>query len=61
MGKEVFVFAFDELSLPKLEGLKVDAMISFGCPRIATDDLEKYKVPFVNFTELIRDGYLKNI
>jgi len=54
-GKEVFVFAFDELSIPKLEGLKVDAMVSFGCPRIATDDLEKYKVPFVNFTDLLRN------
>jgi 2-(3-amino-3-carboxypropyl)histidine synthase len=58
-GKEVFVFAFDELSIPKLEGLKVDAMVSFGCPRIATDDLDKYKVPFINFTELVKDGYLK--
>lgn len=54
MGKEVFVFAFDELSIPKLEGLKVDAMVSFGCPRIATDDLEKYKVPIVNFSDLIK-------
>lgn len=53
-GKEVFIFAFDELSIPKLEGLKVDAMVSFGCPRIATDDLEKYKIPMVNFTELIK-------
>jgi len=59
-GKEVLIFAFDELSIPKLEGLKVDAMISFGCPRISTDDLDKYKVPFINFTELIRDGYLKS-
>jgi 2-(3-amino-3-carboxypropyl)histidine synthase len=58
-GKTVYVFAFDELSIPKLEGLKVDAMISFGCPRIATDDLDKYKVPLINFTELIKDGYLK--
>jgi 2-(3-amino-3-carboxypropyl)histidine synthase len=57
-GKEVFVFAFDELSIPKLEGLKVDAMVSFGCPRIATDDLEKYKVPFVNFTDLLKQNAL---
>lgn len=57
MGKEVFIFAFDELSIPKLEGLKVDAMVSFGCPRIATDDLEKYRVPFVNFTDLIKSKF----
>lgn len=54
MGKEVFVFAMDEFSTEKLEGLKVDAMISFGCPRIATDDFEKYKIPIINFTELIK-------
>lgn len=54
-GKEVFIFAMDEFSIPKLEGLKVDAMISFGCPRIATDDLEKYKIPLVNFTELMKE------
>jgi 2-(3-amino-3-carboxypropyl)histidine synthase len=53
-GKEVFVFAMDEFSVPKLEGFKVDAMVSFGCPRIATDDIEKYKIPIVNFTELIK-------
>lgn len=54
-GKEVFVFAMDEFSVPKLEGLKVDAMVSFGCPRIATDDFEKYKIPLVNFTELVKE------
>lgn len=58
-GKEVFVFAMDELTIPKLEGLKVDAMISFGCPRIATDDLEKYKTPMINFTELLKSSALK--
>lgn len=54
-GKEVFVFAMDEFSIPKIEGLKVDAMVSFGCPRIATDDLEKYKIPLVNFTEIMKE------
>lgn len=58
-GKQVFVFAMDEFSTQKLEGLRVDAMVSFGCPRIAADDLEKYKVPIVNFSELLRGGVLR--
>ncbi len=54
-GKEVIVLAFDELSPAKLEGLKLDAVVSFACPRIATDDLDKYKIPMVNYTLLMRN------
>ncbi len=54
-GKEVFIFAMDELSQQKLEGLKIDAFINFSCPRIGTDDLEKYKIPFVNYTEIMKE------
>lgn len=55
-GKKVFVFAVDELSIPKIEGLKVDALVNFACPRIGTDDLEKYKVPIVNYVELMKQA-----
>lgn len=54
-GKEVILLAFDELSPEKLEGLKLDAIISFACPRIATDDLSKYKIPMINYMLLMRD------
>ena len=55
MGKEVFVFAMDEMTINKLDFLQCDALVSFGCPRISTDDLEKYKIPIVNFTELLKN------
>jgi 2-(3-amino-3-carboxypropyl)histidine synthase len=51
-GKKVFVLAFDELSNDKLEGLKLDVVISFGCPRIGTDDLERAKIPLINWSDV---------
>ena len=59
MGKNVYVFAMDEMTIQKLDFLKVDALVSFGCPRISTDDLEKYKIPIINFTELIKNNIFK--
>src|SRR5439155_12211597 len=35
-GKEVFLLAFDEVSQDKIEGLKLDFLISFACPRLAS-------------------------
>ena len=48
-GKEVYVFAMDEITPEKLEGLKLDALVSLACPRIGIDDLERYKIPVVNW------------
>jgi len=53
-GKRVFILAFDELSNDKLEGLKLDIVISFACPRIGTDDLERTKNPLINWYEVER-------
>ncbi len=53
-GKEVIVLAFDELSPAKLDGLNLDVVVSFACPRMATDDLDKYKIPLVNYTSLLK-------
>jgi 2-(3-amino-3-carboxypropyl)histidine synthase len=50
-GKKVFILAFDELSNDKLEGLKLDILINFSCPRIGTDDLERTKIPILNWYE----------
>lgn len=51
-GKEVFILAMDEIIPEKVEGLKLDALVNCSCPRIGIDDLERYKIPVVNFTEL---------
>lgn len=48
-GKDVVFLAMDEISPQKIEGLNLDALVNFACPRIGTDDLEKYKIPVVNY------------
>jgi 2-(3-amino-3-carboxypropyl)histidine synthase len=51
-GKEVYLFAMDEISQQKLEGLKLDIFINFACPRISTDDQDKYKIPMLNYYDI---------
>jgi 2-(3-amino-3-carboxypropyl)histidine synthase len=52
-GKEVFILAMDEITPEKMEGLKLDALVNCACPRVGIDDLERYKIPVVNFTEIV--------
>jgi len=52
MGKEVYVLAFDEIAPEKMEGLKLDFLINFGCPRIGIDDLPKYRLPMLNAEDI---------
>jgi len=52
-GKEVYLLAADEIEPEKLEGMKLDLLISTACPRIGIDDLSKYKIPIINLDELV--------
>jgi 2-(3-amino-3-carboxypropyl)histidine synthase len=52
IGKEVYILAMDEVTPQKLEGLKLDLLVSVGCPRIGIDDLEKFKTPILNTEDL---------
>jgi len=54
-GKEVFIIAMDRIEPEKLEGLKLDGLITFACPRIGIDDLEKYKTPIVNWDQFEKE------
>jgi len=54
-GKEVFILAMDRIEPEKFEGLKLNALINFACPRIGIDDLEKYKTPIVNWDQLEKE------
>jgi len=47
-GKEVYFLAFDYVVPEKLEGLELDLLINFACPRIGIDDKKRFKVPIVN-------------
>ncbi|MCS7105835.1 MAG: diphthamide biosynthesis enzyme Dph2 [Candidatus Aenigmarchaeota archaeon] len=47
-GKEVYVLVMDEITPEKIEGLSLDFLINFSCPRIGIDDLDRYKIPILN-------------
>lgn len=51
-GKEVYIFAMDEITPEKLMGLKMDALVNLACPRIGIDDLERYKIPILNLEQI---------
>lgn len=42
----------DEVTPEKIEGLKLDALINFACPRIGIDDLSRYKIPILNSNQI---------
>jgi 2-(3-amino-3-carboxypropyl)histidine synthase len=50
-GKEAYILAMDEITPEKLEGLKLDFLINCSCPRIGIDDLERYKLPMLNWNQ----------
>ncbi len=51
-GKEVYLLAMDEISPEKLEGLRLDFLINYACPRLGIDDLARFKIPMLNFSFL---------
>jgi 2-(3-amino-3-carboxypropyl)histidine synthase len=51
-GKEIYVLAMDEITPEKIEGLKLDFLISFGCPRVGIDDQAKYNIPILNYDQI---------
>jgi len=48
-GKEAYILAMDEISKSKMEGLKLDMLVNFSCPRLGIDDLEKFGKPTLNW------------
>jgi len=52
-GKKCYILAFDEISYEKIEGLKLDLLVNCACPRIFPDDYEKFKIPIVNYFDVI--------
>jgi 2-(3-amino-3-carboxypropyl)histidine synthase len=51
-GKKVYIFVADEIVSEKLIGIDVDCLVNLACPRIF-DDIERYKIPFINYIDLI--------
>jgi len=52
LGKKVYILAFDELRESVLEGLKLDCLVNLACSRISTDDLERYKIPIIDYLDI---------
>ena len=51
-GKKVYLLVMDEIDESKLEGLRLDLLVNFACPRIAIDDAFKFKIPILNWDEI---------
>ena len=51
-GKNAYILAMDELSVNKMEGLKLDFLINFSCPRIEPPEFSELKIPLLNYYEV---------
>ncbi len=54
MGKEAYILAGDELTQEKIMGLKLDFLINTTCPRVGTDDTERYEIPMLNWDQAVK-------
>lgn len=52
-GLKAFLLAGNLIKGEYVLGIKVEALVSTACPRIALDDSSSYKVPVLNPTELL--------
>ncbi len=54
LKKEVYIIAGDEITPEKIMGLKLDALISTACPRVATDDVAMYDIPIIGVNQVVK-------
>ncbi len=54
-GKAAYILAMDEISSKKLEGLKIDFLVNFACPRIEPPEFSELKIPILNYYEVKLD------
>lgn len=51
-GKKVYILAMDEISSEKIEGLKLDFLVNFSCPRIEYPEFSDLKIPMLNWYQV---------
>ncbi len=56
LKKEVYILAGDEVTPEKIMGLKLDFLISTLCPRVGTDDTERFEIPMLNFDQIVKSS-----
>ena len=52
IGKEAYIFIFDNVIPEDLINFDIDFWINTACPRIAIDDLERFEKPILNYDEI---------
>jgi len=55
LGKEAYILAGDEVTPEKIMGLKLDFLISTLCPRVGTDDTDRFEIPMLNFDQVVKN------
>jgi 2-(3-amino-3-carboxypropyl)histidine synthase len=54
IGKEVYILAGDEITQEKIMGLKLDFIVNTMCPRVGTDDTDRFEIPMLNFDQVVK-------
>lgn len=54
LGKEAYILAGDEVTPEKIMGLKLDFLINTLCPRVGTDDTERFEIPMLNWDQVVK-------
>lgn len=54
LKKEVYIIAGDEITQEKIMGLKLDFLVNTTCPRVGTDDTDRYEIPMLNFDQVVK-------
>jgi len=54
LGKETYILAGDEVTPEKIMGLKLDFLVNTLCPRVGTDDTDRFEIPMLNFDQVVK-------
>ncbi len=54
LKKEAYILAGDEITQEKIMGLKLDFIINTLCPRVGTDDTDRFEIPMLNFDQVVK-------
>lgn len=54
LGKEAYILAGDEITQEKVMGLKLDFLVNTMCPRVGTDDTERFEIPMLNWDQVAK-------
>ncbi len=56
LKKEAYILAGDEITQEKIMGLKLDFIVNTMCPRVGTDDTDRFEIPMLNFEQIVKSS-----